>query len=150
MIMTVGTVAVLISAAITDVRRGRIPNILVIILILFQTVFLLISQAVLNKPLLSGSEIFHRILAAAVVFMFLYPFFKIGGLGAGDVKLLTVTVLSVTSPIYFLMAVFAIGAFVSVIKIIFKKPVNDRGQRIVHMALPILAGYCVVSLPLWH
>ena len=150
MIMTVGTVAVLISAAITDVRRGRIPNILVIILILFQTVFLLISQAVLNKPLLSGSEILHRILAAAVVFMFLYPFFKIGGLGAGDVKLLTVTVLSVTSPIYFLMAVFAIGAFVSVIKIIFKKPVNDRGQRIVHMALPILAGYCVVSLTLWH
>ena len=150
MIMTVGTVAVLISAAITDVRRGRIPNILVIILILFQTGFLLISQAVLNKPLLSGSEIFHRILAAAVVFMFLYPFFKIGGLGAGDVKLLTVTVLSVTSPIYFLMAVFAIGAFVSVIKIIFKEPVNDRGQRIVHMALPILAGYCAVSLPLWH
>ena len=84
MIMTVGTVAVLISAAITDVRRGRIPNSLVIILILFQTVFLLISQAVLNKPLLSGSEILHRILAAAVVFIFLYPFFKIGGLGAGE------------------------------------------------------------------
>ena len=149
MILFVGTVAVLLSAAITDVRRGKIPNILILILILFQTSCFTISQLVLNKPLYSGGAILYRICAAAVVFFFLYPFFVIGELGAGDVKLLTFTVLSVDNSLYFLLAVFVIGAVVSVIKIFFKRPVNGRGRRVVHLALPILAAYLATFLPLW-
>ena len=149
MILYAGTVMVLISAAITDVRRGKIPNILILILILFQTSFFIISQLVLNKPLYSGGAIIDRICAAAVVFLCMYPFFAIGELGAGDVKLLTFTVLSADNSLYFILAVFVIGAVVSVIKIIFKRPVNNRGRRVVHMALPILAAYCTTLLPMW-
>ena len=140
MILFVGTVMVLLSAAITDVRRGKIPNILILILILFQTSCFTISQLVLNKPFISGGAILYRICAAAVVFFFFC---------AGDVKLLTFTVLSVDNSLYFLLAVFVIGAVVSVIKIFFKRPVNGRGRRVVHLALPILAAYLATFLPLW-
>ena len=106
MIMFAGTALVLLSAAITDVRTGKIPNILVLFLALFQTVYIVISKFVFNTPALSGSLIFERLFAAAAVFSLLYPFFKLGGLGAGDVKLLTLTVLSVKDPVIYLLIVF--------------------------------------------
>ena len=111
MMMFAGTALVLISAAITDVRKGKIPNILVLILAIFQILFVLISKFALNTSLLPGSLILERICAAAAVFLFLYPFFKLGGLGAGDVKLLTLTVLSVKDPLMFLMIVFSLMIF---------------------------------------
>ena len=150
MILYAGTVAVLLAAAVVDVRKAKIPNILILLLVLFQTGALLFSQFVLNKPLLSGGEFFQRIIAAAAVFGFLYPFFKIGGLGAGDVKLITVTVLSVSYPLYFLLAVFAIGSVISLIRIIFKKAVNGKEKRVVHLALPILVAFLVTAIPLRH
>lgn len=147
MILFAGTALVLISAAITDVRRGKIPNILILILAIFQTFYVLFSKFVLNTPSLSGSLIVERICAAAAVFLLLYPFFKLGGLGAGDVKLLTLTVLSVKDPLIFLLIVFSIGAFVSVIILFSKLEFNNRGHKIVHMALPILVGYLATYLP---
>ena len=147
MILFVGTVLVLISAAITDVRFRKIPNILILILAIFQTLYVLVSKFALNTPLLSGSLIVEKIFAAAAVFLFLYPFFKIGGLGAGDVKLLTLTVLSVKEPLIFLMIVFSIGALFSVITLFSKLEFNNRGHKVVHMALPILIGYLATYLP---
>ena len=150
MIMFAGTALVLISAAITDVRKGKIPNILVLFLALFQTVYVLISGFVFNTPLLSGSLIFERICAAAAVFLLLYPFFKVGGLGAGDVKLLTLTVLSVKDPLIYLLIVFSVGAFISVIYLLSRFDFKNRGCKVVHMALPILVGYCATYLPCWY
>ena len=147
MILFAGTALVLISAAITDVRRGKIPNILILILAVFQTLYVLFSKFVLNTPSISGTLIFERICAAAAVFLLLYPFFKIGGLGAGDVKLLTLTVLSVKDPLLFMLIVFSIGALISVIILFSGLEFNNKGHKIVHMALPILIGYLVTCLP---
>ena len=147
MIMFAGTALVLISAAITDVRKGKIPNILVLILAIFQTLYVLISKFALNTSLLPGSLILERICAAAAVFLLLYPFFKLGGLGAGDVKILTLTVLSVKDPMLFLLIVFSIGAFISVIKIFSTHDFLGKGNKAVHMALPILAGYFASFIP---
>ena len=147
MILFAGTVLVLISATITDVRQAKIPNILILILAIFQTLYVIISKFVLNTPSLSGTLIFERICAAAAVFLLLYPFFKLGGLGAGDVKLLTLTVLSVRNPLLFLLIAFSIGAFISVIMLFSKLEFNNRGHKVVHMALPILIGYLATYLP---
>jgi len=149
MILFAGTVLVLISAAITDVRHAKIPNILVLILAIFQIIYFFTVRFALNKPVLSGSLIFERILAAAAVFLLLYPFFKIGGLGAGDVKLITLTVLSVDKPLLFMMITFSVGALFSVIKLISTLESNKKGNRTVHMAFPVLIGYCITFLPLW-
>jgi len=148
MIMFAGTAMVLISAAITDVRNAKIPNILILILAIFQTVYVLISKFVLNTAFVSGSLIFERICAAAAVFLLLYPFFKLGGLGAGDVKLLTLTVLSVKEPLIFLLVVFSIGAIFSAITLFSTHELKNRGDKAIHMALPILLGYCVTNFPL--
>jgi len=147
MILFAGTVAVLISAAYVDVRKGKIPNILVVILALFQTLYFLILKFVLNSPKLSGSLVFEKIFAAVAVFLLLYPFFKIGGLGAGDVKLLTLTVLSVNNPLLFLLITFSTGVVISVITLFSKLEFNNKGNRTVHMALPILMGYCGAFIP---
>ncbi|MBO4679524.1 MAG: prepilin peptidase [Lachnospiraceae bacterium] len=147
MIMFAGTALVLISAAITDVRSGRIPNILVLILAIFQTFYFIISKFVLNTSTLSGSLIYERIIAAAAVFLLLYPFFKLGGLSAGDVKLLTLTVLSVKDPLIFLLIVFLIGAVFSVITLFSKQSFINKGPKAIHMALPILLGYCATYIP---
>ena len=147
MILFAGTVSVLISAAITDVRKGKIPNILVLFLALFQILVISFSKFVFNTPSLSGSLIFERIIAAAAVFMLLYPFFKFGGLGAGDVKLLTLTVLSVKDPLIFLLIVFSVGALISVIILFSKYDFKNKGRKVVHMAIPILIGYCATYLP---
>ena len=58
MILFAGTALVLISAAITDVRKGKIPNILVLFLAVFQTLYVLFSKFVLNTPSISGTLIF--------------------------------------------------------------------------------------------
>ena len=147
MILFAGTVLVLISAAITDVRKGKIPNILVLFLALFQILFVLFSKYVFNTPSLSGSLVLERIIAAAAVFLLLYPFFKLGGLGAGDVKLLTLTVLSVKDPLIFLLIVFSVGAFISVIILFSKYDFKNNRRKVVHMAIPILVGYCGTYLP---
>ena len=147
MIMFAGTALVLISAAITDVRSGRIPNILVLILAIFQTLYFVISKFVLNTSTLSGSLIYERIIAAAAVFLVLYQFFKLGGLGAGDVKLLTLTVLSVRDPLIFLLITFLIGAVFSVITLFSKHNFVNKGQKAIHMAFPIFLGYCASYLP---
>ncbi len=147
MILFAGTVLVLISAAITDVRQGKIPNILILILAIFQTLYVLFSKFVLNTPSISGTLILERIGAAAAVFLLLYPFFELGGLGAGDVKLLTLTVLSVKDPLLFMLIVFSIGALISVITLFSKLEFNNKRHKIVHMALPILIGYLAAYLP---
>ena len=47
----------------------------------------------------------------------LFPFFSIGAIGAGDVKLILISALVMEKPILFFFTIFAIAAVISVIKL---------------------------------
>jgi len=86
-----------------DYRSRKIPNFLIVLIALWGMGF-------------SGFLTF--LASASLVFILLYPFFKIGTIGAGDVKLLGVTAgcLSFRNVLIFLFISLLIAAIVSLVK----------------------------------
>lgn len=140
-VLFAGTVAVLLSAAWTDVRYKRIPNLLVFSLLLFQIFTTLFFSKILNTPLFTMPVLFDKIKASVLVLLCLYPFFAIGELGAGDVKLLTVTVFSVTAPLVFILMSFMFGGVLGIIKHFTGRKDNCRKRVVIQMAIPILLAF---------
>ncbi len=100
----------LMAACGYDYRSGRIPNFLIIL------ITLLGMGIRLNEEGLWGLPAF--LAAAALVFGLLYPFFKIGAVGAGDVKLLGVTAgcLPFQKALIFLFLSLLVAALICLVK----------------------------------
>lgn len=128
--MTEGGRTVLIlfvtAAAASDLRRGRVYN------------FLTLPTLAGGLWLLahSGPEQMASVLAAmAAVFLFLIPFWKGGGLGAGDIKLL-MALAPLMGAGWFLFGIvlsFLISAVISAVLLIRYRDLS----RTVHLAVPI-------------
>ena len=118
--------ALLSSAALTDARSGRIPNLLVLFF-------------AFPGGLLLGAPFLWRLLAAVLCF---YPFFRLRLMGAGDAKLLSVVSGWLDTDL-FLTVLFA-GLVLSLPPLTLKLL---RGER---AALPMapffLGGFLVVML----
>lgn len=67
-------------AVVTDVVRHRIPNLLVVVM--------LSCGVILAASLLHAAGLTAALQGALVGFLILMPFYVLGGMGAGDVKLL--------------------------------------------------------------
>lgn len=78
--MLVALLVVSAAAIWLDVRQRRLPN--------WLTVGAL-STALLLRALTDGGSVPLALACAALAFAFGFPFFMLGGLGAGDVKLMT-------------------------------------------------------------
>ena len=128
--MTEGGRAVLVlfvtAAAASDLRRGRIPNFLT-----FSSLaggfWLLAMRSPEAIPQIAGGML--------LVLAFLYPFWKGGGLGAGDIKLLMALVpfMGIRWFVVSFVLSFLIGAGISAVLLI-----RDRDlSRTVHFAVPV-------------
>ena len=145
-ILAAGTVAVLTAAAINDVRKEKIPNILLIACLIIWTVSETISLLILETPIFTAKEVATNFAVSALIVVFLYPFFMMGKLGAGDIKLIAVTAISVTDPLNYLLSVFIIGGLISIIQIILKKTKILRKEKLkVHLGVPVLIAYCLAA-----
>lgn len=143
-VLAAGTVTVLIAAAVNDVRKEKIPNILLIACLIIFTASEMISLLVFKTPIYTVKEVATKIAVSAMIVFFMYPFFMMGKLGAGDVKLIAVTAVSVTDPLIYLLSIFIIGGSISIIQIIVKKTKKTTNVKMkVHLGLPILAAYCL-------
>lgn len=138
-ILYAGTVAVLITAAIKDVRSSRIPNILLIVLILIQAISEIISHIWCNDLVIEGANLIY----CFFTLLFLFPFFRMGGLGAGDCKLISLTIMSVRHPVFFLLSVFTIAALDGVFQILIKKKEKDTK---ITLGVPILLAYILAVI----
>ncbi len=81
----------------------------------------------------------------------LYLIYFIGGIGAGDVKLICLIcgVIGVIDGIKFLILVFFAGAFIGIIKILVTYAPGNKGistKISIRFTLPILLSYCVYIL----
>ena len=128
--MTEGGRAVLVlfvtASAASDLRRGRIYNFLT-----FPTLAAGLLLLIVNKP----QEIPQVLGVAAAALLLLFPFWKAGGLGAGDIKLL-MALAPLMGPRWFLLGIvlsFLIGAGISAFLLIRYRDLS----RTVHFAVPI-------------
>lgn len=103
-----------------DYKRSRIPNWLIIILLLAG-----IGEKLLTEGVAEGGFFCGR---GCVVVFLLYPLFKIGGLGAGDIKLYGVCAgyLSWNKFLYFFFVSLLVAAFFSIIKLIRENNIIER------------------------
>ena len=103
-----------------DYYSKRIPNLLILLILLWG-----MGRGVYQKSLCGAGE--YLMILAAVVFL-LYPIFQIGGLGAGDVKLLCTCAgfFPVDKVISFLFMSLLISAVFSIVKLVKERNLQDR------------------------
>ncbi len=108
----------LLLAVLADLKTDRIPNGFLVIGIMIG----LGGSRWYGPGLLSSS------VSMLLAFLLMYPLFKIGGLGAGDIKVLVMTggFLSVKDFLTVLTAAFVIGAILAAIKLFAEHNVRER------------------------
>ena len=115
-----------------DYKHDRIPN----GIIMFGTAIGLLFHF--------GENAWQGILSAGVVilisFCILYPLFRIGGIGAGDVKLLLMTgsYFSADVQLHIMMFSFIFGAFLSIEKMISEDNFKERMQYLFSYMMDVL------------
>ena len=107
-------------ACLFDYTKGKIPN-------LFQ-VFIM-TLGMMRSIYIGGWErLLLYLLSAVGVLVVLYPLFRIGGLGAGDVKLLSVCsgYFSVSQIFWFLFCSMLISALFSLVLLLKERNIRER------------------------
>lgn len=108
----------LILAVLADLKTGRIPNGFIVFGIII---------GVLGS--LANGQAFHRIFTSMLlVFSILYPLFKIGAMGAGDVKVFIMigSFMEVKELLTVLVLSFIIGALCSLLKLLAEHNGRER------------------------
>ncbi|MCI9438510.1 MAG: prepilin peptidase [Lachnospiraceae bacterium] len=125
---------VLLTAACGyDYRDRRVPNYLI----------LLTAISGIGWRSWNGmSGVLFYLGQALLVMLLLYPFFKIGGLGAGDVKLLGVTAgyLPFEKVLAFLFCSLFVAAVISIIKMWRNHTFRDRMRYLTGYLTEVIAG----------
>ena len=94
---TVALLALLIGAAAADLRTRRIPNVLTV------SGFMV---ALVLRSTLGGGAVLDGLQGAGIALLVVFPFFLLGALGGGDLKLL-VAVGAFMQPTQFVLALLA-------------------------------------------
>ena len=101
----------LTAACYCDYRKKKIPNYLIVVMALTGVVW----QFLMTGPMGAAIAVFQMALIGSI----LYPLFKIGAMGAGDVKLFGVTAgcLPFDKILIFLFVSLLIAAIISLVKL---------------------------------
>ena len=123
--------AFLLIAIYYDEKYRRIPN----VLLLAMLVVGLIRRIYFH----GAGGMLAFLLAAAFLMILLYPFFKIGALGAGDLKLFGVCsgYLSRDKILHFLFFSLLVAAIFSVVKLIVERNAKERLCYLVEYMLEV-------------
>lgn len=124
----------LVTACYFDYRRGRIPNWLVAFLLAVEIVEKLVTGGGLA---LTGFGV-----SVLLVVLALYPIFKIGALGAGDVKLLGLCAgyFPMNKILLFLFFSLLIAAIISLIRLLKEHDLKERFSYFCGYALDVLTS----------
>ncbi len=117
----------LAAACFCDYRKRKIPNYLVAFIVVLGVWFRLQRDGVWGIVFFAGE--------AALVMVLFYPVFRVGAVGAGDVKLLGVTAgyLPFEKILFFLFFSMLIAAIISIVRLLRGNMLKER--------LRILAEY---------
>lgn len=128
-----------------DYRQNRIPNGLIIIGLVGSFYYIFkefIFYSLSNKQILAfvSKFILKFIFFSFVIFLILYLFYKLGMIGAGDVKLYTVATLYLTPNqfLFFLLCSMILGAVMAMIQLIRLKNLRERLSYFFAYAVEVL------------
>lgn len=113
-------IGVFCVAVCMDLRFYKIPNLCILVGI--------VSGLIMTCMSYSGVEMLETCIAMSVIFLTFYPFYLIGGLGAGDIKLLMMTACFIREKrlITYLLVTFALAAVFSVTKMLIFRESRQR------------------------
>ena len=126
-------IGVFCVAVYMDLRFYKIPNLCILVGIMSGLIMTCMSYSVIG---MLGASI-----AMTTIFLAFYPFYLIGGLGAGDIKLLMMTACFIHKErfIKYLLVTFVLAAVISVTKMLFVRECRQRlfylGQYLKKVAL---------------
>lgn len=125
-------ILLLIAAVIMDYKYDRIPNVII--------VFGLATGLFFRFRETGWHGIFSAGVVILISFCILYPLFCIGGIGAGDVKMLLMTgsFVSVDKQLHVMMFSFIIGALLSIEKMISEDNFKERMQYLFSYLMDVL------------
>lgn len=120
------------GAMSTDLRKGKIYNFWTLPAFLAGISFRFLQGGIRGMP-----ELFLSVLLS---FLLLYPVYRIGGIGAGDVKLFMAIAawLSPVDVFHCIIAAFLIGGIFSLLQLIKERNLQSH----IHFAVPI--GFSVI------
>lgn len=113
-------ISVFCVAVYMDLRFYKIPNLCVLIGMVSALIMTCVSYSVI--------EMLVACLVMMAIFAAFYPFYLMGGLGAGDVKLLMMAGCFINGErlIQYLIVTFGIAAVISVVKIVLFRESRER------------------------
>ena len=113
-------ISVFCAAVYMDLRFYKIPNLCILVGMISGLIMTCVSYSVI--------EMLAACVAMVIVFAVFYPFYLMGGLGAGDVKLLMMTGCFIKSErlIQYLMVTFGVAAVISAIKMLLFRESRER------------------------
>lgn len=134
------------TSFIYDLFYGRIPNVFIVIGFLGWFPYIILKK--------TGSEVVWAFLSVVIVGVILLSVYVIGGIGAGDVKLMCLIsgFLFPMESLKLIFLIFVIGAFWGVIKIMFSLVMKlsgikvSKGRTVIKFTGPILVGYLMMLL----
>ena len=134
------------TSFIYDLFYGRIPNVFIVIGFLGWFPYIILTK--------TDSEVVWAFLSVVIVGVILLSVYVIGGIGAGDVKLMCLIsgFLFPMESLKLIFLIFVIGAFWGVIKIMFSLVMKlsgikvSKGRTVIKFTGPILVGYLMMLL----
>lgn len=163
----------LFITVLVDVWKHKIPNINLILLAILQAISEIYSISTKGSNF-SIKYFGLHCLTIFLIFIFLYIFFSIGGIGAGDVKLIVLTAFGNDRPVTYLGTVLMIALAMSLVRMIRhhnfcsrlnklviylnqlfeagqlipysegNKPPSEKERYSVHLSIPVFLACCIV------
>lgn len=168
------SLALLFLTVLIDVRIHKIPNVILVFLVILQIYSVIFSYTTIDGTF-AFREFGSRCLTVLFIFLFLFVFFSIGGLGGGDLKLLVVLLLGIDKPVEFVALVFIAASIISIIHMLInhnfyerfavlwdylwmvlkegriipyyssKPHIDERLRHSIHLSIPIFISYFILS-----
>ena len=134
------------TSFIYDLFYGRIPNVFIVIGFMSWFPYIVMTRRT--------SDVVWALLSIFVVGIILIGVYLIGGIGAGDVKLICLIsgFLEPVEGLKLLFLIFILGAFFGVVKILFSLVAAlsggdmPKGRTTIRFSGPILVGYLMMLL----
>ncbi len=142
-LLLAGLAALLIAAALWDLRTRTIPDLVNIAIALLAPLFWWASGVEL------WPDVAMRIGAALAIFLAFYGLFCLGGIGGGDVKMVGAVALwfgAMTTLKFFILTTL-IGGVVSIVTLVHHKRRNARGGEADRPEVPY--GVAIAAAALW-
>lgn len=105
---------------ITDFWKHKIPNYLVMIILVINLLSVNIDSRITSEGMLL------RIGKLMLILVFLFPFFSVGAIGAGDVKLITVAAIPISEPLIYFLTIWIVALLIGIAKLLLRKNVKNR------------------------